>query len=375
MLISKEDKDSNSYLEFISNSCLYTLCVGIWFHILKGMVLYIKVLDKMFMFRESLLAYIAFFIIGLAFYIFLVNGSKNFWTEVLIAIFPCVVFMLLEYGFRYKFLLVIAFVLILVFFWQDMKPIKEKQKKRLEQNKTAKLNYKKIIPKLWKKTYPRLYCALYIYMILFLVFSIVGNWIDHKKTYSSKVEDLEYIAETIYENKDELIKLQQDIYDTLTFEQKVDLLQVVVNIEISYLGCKTVQLCSEDIQNDAVAGYYNSNARQIVIDKDVVNGKYDPIGAMRVVLHEVYHVYEHECIESVDLENVNMNLKFYRDIQIWAEELNDYHDVGDDYADIEAFFAYALQHVEMDADDYSDMRISHYMYYMYYSDLARSTEE
>ena len=371
-----ENYDNETVSSFVTNAIWLTICAGIWYGELCGLFLVIGFANKSYMIRESLVVYTIIFICGLLFYLFIIKGKMNILAEILVATFPVGVFVLLKDGVKYIPLIILELIVLVYLLDEDWQVIKRKQKRRLMKHKSTALNYKKIIPKLWKKTQYRLGIALYCYMSLMLMLTLVSGVLKNRKEYSTNVQNTAYAIDTdlFEENKNELYKLQDDNYSKLSFEEKLNALQVVINIECSYLGLYPVQLSSQCLCERDLAGYYDNSYRIIVIDKEIVEcEKYGTEYAVEVLLHEIYHAYEHQCVEamnSLDLSEAAANLKFFRDVKVWKDEIENYHEFEGYEAGYESYMAYNEQELEKCAEAYSNQWKDAYMNYIYSIDLT-----
>lgn len=165
------------------------------------------------------------------------------------------------------------------------------------------------------------------------------------------------------DNKETLVKLHKDIWVTLSFEERLDLLQELLNLECAYLGVESCQLIAEDIKQFNLAGYYWEANHYIAIEKEYVNRARSQ-EAIWIILHESYHIFQHRAVENYekikDSEEVNSNLYFYRDCEKWAQEMRHYKscDSVEDFAEV---YQYKSQAMETSAEDYAGKWISEYI--------------
>lgn len=148
-----------------------------------------------------------------------------------------------------------------------------------------------------------------------------------------------------------LIKLKDEEWNKLNTNQKLDILGVIKNIEMSYFGIPhEVYLEADKMDSQNTLGYYNSREHKIVINidwlaKDEVSGE----DALGVILHESYHVYEKACISAYQEASPEYkNLLMFYNASLYEEGFKNYINAEDDYV------GYAIQDVEFDADRYSD---------------------
>lgn len=163
-------------------------------------------------------------------------------------------------------------------------------------------------------------------------------------------------------NKEGLLLLKEDIFPLLSKQEQVDALQFFVDLECVYLGCNSVQVEIYEFENEMTLGSYNNEKRMIRISNSLLEeGSY---ACIPVLLHEVFHAYEHACVEEIDLELIdNTNLKLYETLSIWKEEMENYESAGS-YSAKEQRIEYMTQSIEIYADMYSEKWSENYIEYI-----------
>lgn len=171
------------------------------------------------------------------------------------------------------------------------------------------------------------------------------------KPYKTSVTSVNSVAAaeewTVKNNIDVVKLLEDDKWDKLNTQQKLDVLGVITNIEIRYLGIThEVYLCA-DILEDNVLAQYDSKAHEVVIDIEHLNND-SAAEVLHSHLHEMYHVYQHAQVDVLNYvpEEYRSLLMFNRPNQ-YAEEFGNYIDGNDDY------WGYSQQMVEIAADSYA----------------------
>lgn len=348
-------KETQSLREFLITVTYTAFFVGVIFSKYFSMVLQIGFLGRTYMFRISLLVYIHILLAGNFIYLYVLHGKKHGMGALLVACFPAEIFLLLKSGVQFLPLIVIEGLTILGMLLNDWKIIKDKQKKRLRNFGPARLNYRKIIPKMWRKTRSRIEKAVYIYLTVFCLLIVGGRIIRSRNTYSSNPITYSEIpsGSNIYDmHKEELVLLQEDKYKQLSYQGRINALQTLANCESIYLGIAPVQVSGREIDG-SVQGYYNPSARKIVLDKEVINDV-NYIGyIVGVLLHELYHAYELDCVRLMDLSDMSYDvakLQFFREVKAWKEESNHY--VSGEGGE-ESYEKYEDQRLEICANNYS----------------------
>lgn len=125
--------------------------------------------------------------------------------------------------------------------------------------------------------------------------------------------------------------LDDENWDTYTIQQKVDVLQVVVNYESSYLGHPEAITVTCSRGDPTRLGYYNHSKLQIVLNEDHL--RHDPVTeCVDTVLHEVYHGYQNylcEVYETLDAEyhsllGIREAEQYLCEIERYATSKNDF---------------------------------------------------
>ena len=105
---------------------------------------------------------------------------------------------------------------------------------------------------------------------------------------------------TIANNIDCLSRLNDSDWFSLSFEEKLDVLQAVANIECRYLGIShELNVVAKDMEQGTILGSYSDRTHTISVS--VKSLMYDnPYELVDTICHEAYHAYQH-CL--VDMYN------------------------------------------------------------------------
>ena len=159
---------------------------------------------------------------------------------------------------------------------------------------------------------------------------------------------------SLSEFSDELSSLQGEQWGKLILQEKVDLLQLVAQIEVNYLGLPDqLRVCCEKLE-PYLAGGYDHDDRTIYISRDCL--LYDhPKDCVDTILHEVYHSYQHHlCAVYETLDEKYQSMYFLRDASCYLCEFEQYNSGSND------FFEYYYQLCEIDARAYAKSRLWSY---------------
>lgn len=154
--------------------------------------------------------------------------------------------------------------------------------------------------------------------------------------------------EYFFENIDRFMKLQPEEWEKLNNQEKINILQAVVNYESLALGMREKLVIYSSKLEDGLMGYYDY--RKSIIQIDVEHLSKDDIEEVyKTVAHEVYHAaqYQYKFIYET-LGEEQKKLVFFKHAAMYSEELADYDDGSKN-----GYLSYYTQQVESDARAYS----------------------
>lgn len=169
-------------------------------------------------------------------------------------------------------------------------------------------------------------------------------------------------AWAVQNHMDTIRLLRPEKWTTLSTQEKMDALRVIINIEIHRLGLNhPISLRSAVLEGD-VAAYYDNANHEIVIDMEHLQS----VPAERVltsICHECYHSYQCQMIELYyETPEEYRNMMVFRDVDEYIAEFSDYI-----HADENAS-GYYYQTVEVSAREYAAQAASTY-YQLLESDI------
>lgn len=148
--------------------------------------------------------------------------------------------------------------------------------------------------------------------------------------------------------------LHEDNWKTLSTQEKLDVLGVVKNIEMRYLGInREIKLVADNLE-EGTLGVYKENDKTIVLDiEHLANDNSEKI--LTSLTHECKHVYDMACVDvfnSVDDEA--KKLRLFTNIAKYDKEFSNYIDGNEDEV------GYYYQLVEISAREYSKSAVEEY---------------
>lgn len=160
--------------------------------------------------------------------------------------------------------------------------------------------------------------------------------------------------QTINNNIETILKLQEEEWAELKVQEKLDVLQTVANIEQRYLGIPNELNVGAANLEENVLSYYSDKTHEIVINLESLTK--DPAWKLlQSVCHEAFHSYQHRIVDVYNQTEQDMkNLRLLRDASSYAEEFEHYISAEDDIA------GYYNQKCEKDAREYAEQAVTDY---------------
>lgn len=154
--------------------------------------------------------------------------------------------------------------------------------------------------------------------------------------------------QTIANHMDTILLLQQEQWQQLTVDQKLDVLQTVANIECRYLGIPHELNVGIAPAGEDIYGFYVDPTYEVVLSMaSLLNDPAEDI--LDTVCHEAYHSYQHCLVDVYDaLDAESRELRLFRQAAAYREEFQNYSD-GEEGA----FSSYYDQACESDARAYA----------------------
>ena len=171
---------------------------------------------------------------------------------------------------------------------------------------------------------------------------------------NAKVTEPTRQTETIANNIDTVCQLQEEEWETMSVQERLDVLQVIANIEASYLGLPHELNVFSAVMDETTGGYYTDATHSICINLEALS-----YGTAHEVLdtlaHEAYHAYEHRLVDLYeDVSPQQQKLLLFSTIAEYRFEFENYIDGDED------LYGYATQEIEMDCRRYAMFAVEDY---------------
>lgn len=201
-----------------------------------------------------------------------------------------------------------------------------------------------------------LHCCLGTTLAVFAILCfirVLSPQIDIPASVSATYK-VNYTDEEYKEAEQEFMKLAESRWNVLTLREKLDVLQVVANLEQAYLGIpQTLTVVAEDM-SAWTCGYYEDYEWKIHINREHLE-EGTPESALDTLCHEAYHAYQKRQVEIYcRLDEKTRNMLMYRKAEIYFEEFFLYVDATED------FEGYYNRETEKDARAYAAERVNVY---------------
>ena len=130
--------------------------------------------------------------------------------------------------------------------------------------------------------------------------------------------------QTISNNMDTVLLLQEEEWSTLTTQEKLDTLQTIANIEAHYLGLPNeLNVGAANLDEDILACY---DDRTYTISIDIDHLENDPVyDVLDSCCHEAYHSYQHRLVDVYNASDEQLKeLRLFKSVARYSHEFDDY---------------------------------------------------
>ena len=159
---------------------------------------------------------------------------------------------------------------------------------------------------------------------------------------------------TVKNNIDTVRLLQEEEWMTLSAQQKLDVLGVVLNIEIRYLGLDHELYLKSSVLDKNTVAHYNDRDHSIMIDIDHLQTA-AAVDVLDSLCHECYHSYQHQMITLYEIVPERYrNMMLFHPVDSYIEEFTDYIDGSED------IWGYYFQTSEIHARRYAEASVEEY---------------
>ena len=148
-------------------------------------------------------------------------------------------------------------------------------------------------------------------------------------------------------NIDTILLLQEDAWERLSGQERLNVLQTVANIEATYLGLPHELNVVVDLLDETTSGHYNDSTHTIAVNADYIAGE-SAHDLVETIAHEAYHAYEYRLVDLYnDVSSQERNLLIFNRISEYEDNFENYIDGDED------LYGYITQAVETDSIKYA----------------------
>lgn len=193
------------------------------------------------------------------------------------------------------------------------------------------------------------------FCLAILVFSIGIKTVFGYQLFSAKESTTNALSSgeyTIAENIETVCKLDEHTWASLDIQERLNVLQVIANIESNYLGIPHAINVEAGNMEESTWGYYSDRNRKIVVNIDRLSvGTAHEI--LDVLCHEAYHAYQHRLVDLYDKQSEqDKELLLFYNASRYQQEFADYSD--------EDYFEYTYQTCEVACRLYAERAVEDY---------------
>ena len=225
-----------------------------------------------------------------------------------------------------------------------------------------RIRWHRLLRRCFRKSY-----LVFQIVIVFLAFASMGyGFKADNSRYEVGTEELCYADKAYVEvlnendmvsildaNKTQLVPLKQDIYCTLSREERLNTLQVLLNCIMGELGCEEEYRLASEVMPSYKLGYYNERLQAVVVSDSILMSLAGS-EVCSTLLHEAYHAYQNEMVDKLQNQQ-GSNFTASDEVLQWYYEMCNYIDYnpysGNSY---KSYDDYSGQALESSANEYMD---------------------
>ena len=163
-------------------------------------------------------------------------------------------------------------------------------------------------------------------------------------------------AEYLQKNLPAISKIDKSIWENISFEDRLDTLQVMANVDGVQQGLSHEINVRADSLGWGTMGCYDFSTHTVTINTQVIADN-DPTDAVTTLCHEVRHAYQHVVADAyLSLDKTYQQLSIFDDARSFYENQDDYKSIynGD------SFDEYENQTIEKDSRKYAEEKARFY---------------
>lgn len=135
-----------------------------------------------------------------------------------------------------------------------------------------------------------IFSTVYLLSVLGIIYS--GAVLTPKQSADTPITNYS----TIENNLNTINLLQEDIWDILSLQERLNVLQTIANIEASYLGLPHELNVISAVMDEETLGYYNDQIHTVAFNIDFLR-QGNSADILETLTHEAFHAYEHRLVD------------------------------------------------------------------------------
>lgn len=336
-------KSNNRYslMEFLLWNILFMAVAFVWYDNL------FKCMDNL-TYKESrdklVRLIILFIVLGISLEL---KKRRNRFSIFINVVFPYGIYTAVVYwDVKDRYIRIVIGTCIVVFITYSILVLMQRAKKKIRVSQLLKRKVEKIIVAAQK---------IFATGLAVIICIIAGDVMWNNTIVNTSVEATNYgnTGNTIESNIRTLVKLESNTWKKLSIRERLDVLQVVANVEQNYLGVNDLNVTVREM-DDSINGSYDDGKHNIMINFNHIQ-KDSSWDLVKTVTHEAYHSYEYKLIELYRKVDDNYKkMKIFKNVEEYIYEFDNYNDGS--YGIDE----YYRQKCEKNAREYSEEAVLDY---------------
>lgn len=199
------------------------------------------------------------------------------------------------------------------------------------------------------------FCFTFVFVSLLAARAFdVPSFIPDVKPSTEVAQDKSKFLE---KNMPVISKIDDSVWKNLSFEDRLDVLQTLANVEASQQGLNhEINVCAENL-GYGTYGTYDYSKHRVTINISVIEMD-TATQSVTTLCHEVRHAYQHGITDAyLSLDDEYQQLLLFDEVRKYYENIEDYQTAMKD-----GFDKYESQIMEVDSREYSESKTPVYFY-------------
>ena len=342
-------KNTQSKQDYIIDTIIFTFVAMIWYkNLLFRCITNLTLKESIFLLWTIVTIFVS---IGI---VIRIKKYRNLLSTFINILFPYGIYTFLAYSSITKELITFSTYFIIALCAIYIIPI---WKKRIKNTHKKKYILKK------RLTYSliriqTIASIIMVVIIFFLSYNVLFGSSLMLASIEATISSKNYV-QTLENNTDTLLHLEETIWENLSFQERLDVLQTVANIEAEYLGIPNELNVGASNLKENILGQYRDDTHEIIISLDsLMNDSAKKV--LGTLCHEAYHSYQYRIVEVYyNADKHTQELKLFEKARSYLKEFSDYLNPDTN------FEAYYQQECETDARNYAKTAVDKYYQYIF----------